>query len=487
MDKKTADKLKDMLKSIYKDSKDNRAQKFLIEVFNKDESEEQDLSALESLLLSSDLLAAIDADSSVYNLCLCFLSKKADIDWYSFALTVCDGSDTVQMPEYCHDIEKCFNANIPIKVVIELYRNSKNSQEFSSKAELLLPVSDNPAALKNIISDISDIREFINTVVYEKIEEKDQEISSLKEKVDSIPDLNSDISALKSERDEYIILYKKADLTSKKLESKLNTLTYRLSISGIPSMNEKVKSLERENSSYKIKCSDLEEQISNLKEEIKGLKDSAEDKNSQDMNLMLQVDDVYKENEFLSSELEKIKADYEALKIENDLLKSQTSLPQNMAPYISNDNTGAYPSKIVNGSVPVYSDMNRERAVSVFNGYSDGQPDQYSEPTDTSGTKQYMIVSDSKDVSQKKNVFKRIVENFQRSLFRSKSRNDQVSYLARIVSKSEDDYEKSTLIKKCFDIQPPEKLDNLYDLINSHCSVADLTAYIRKYSGSAVA
>ena len=62
MDKKTADMLKEMLQSIYTEEKDNRAQKFLIEVFNRDETKEQDLSELENLLVTSDLLAAIDAD-----------------------------------------------------------------------------------------------------------------------------------------------------------------------------------------------------------------------------------------------------------------------------------------------------------------------------------------------------------------------------------------------------------------------------------------
>ena len=52
MDKKTADRLKEMLQSIYTEEKDNRAQKFLIEVFNRDETKEQDLSELENLLVT---------------------------------------------------------------------------------------------------------------------------------------------------------------------------------------------------------------------------------------------------------------------------------------------------------------------------------------------------------------------------------------------------------------------------------------------------
>ena len=84
MDKKTADRLKEMLQSIYTEEKDNRAQKFLIEAFNRDETKEQDLSELENLLVTSDLLATIDADASLYNLCIDFLERKADISWYAF-------------------------------------------------------------------------------------------------------------------------------------------------------------------------------------------------------------------------------------------------------------------------------------------------------------------------------------------------------------------------------------------------------------------
>jgi len=482
MDKKTADRLKEMLRSIYTE-KDNRAQKFLIEVINRDETKDQDLSALENLLLTSDLLTAIDADSSVYNICIGFLDRKADISWYSFILSVCDGcSDTVQLPEYSHEIEKCFMANIPLDKVAELYKNTGSAKEFISKADLILPIDGKTVNLNDIIEDISDIRKFVNLAVNEKIQDKDRQISELKNEIKTLSDSSASLSSVENERDEYLKLYKKANLSAKKLEGRLQTLSYRLSISDVSSLNDRVKELEKENMSYRNKCLELEEKCKELEDDISMREMYDKDEDSEDeAELRIELDNLYLENEKLKSELDSIKADNEALKAQNaeyNAAKAYTDQP-----------------RIINNGVPAFSDMNMNRDFSFFN--RDNGNDNNSENSSTiadaepdAGEKKYLIhQNDNQSTDKKIGVFSRLVAKLQRNLFAIKNRNDQVAYLARVISKSDSDsdYERTTLIKKCFDIQPPDKLDNLYDMINSNASVDDFTKYIKMYSNEAVA
>lgn len=483
MDKKTADRLKEMLQSIYTEEKDNRAQKFLIEVFNRDETKEQDLSELENLLVTSDLLAAIDADSSVYNLCIDFLEKKADISWYAFLLSVCDGcSDTVQIPEYSHEIEKCFMADVPFEKVTELYKNTGSAEEFISKIELILPIDDKAVNLNDIIEDISDIKKFVNIAVNEKFQEKDREISELRNEIKSLSDASANLSSVESQRDEYMRLYKKANLSVKKLEGKLQTLSYRLSISDVRSIKDRVKDLEKENSSYKKRCFELKEKCKELEEDISTsrINENVSEDSEDTAALRIELDDLYLENERLKSNLDSVKADNEALKAQN-------------AEYM-NISANAYSDqpRVINDGVPAFSDMNRDRAFSFFNRGNNNNNGTTSVLTfePDAGEKQYSIHQDDRQASdKKKGVFSKLVAKFQRNLFTSKNRNDQVAYLARVISKSDSDsdYERTTLIKKCFDIQPPDKLDSLYDMINSDASVDDFTKYIKMYSNEAVA
>ena len=148
--------------------------------------------------------------------------------------------------------------------------------------------------------------------------------------------------------------------------------------------------------------------------------------------------------------------------------------------------------RVINDGVPAFSDMNRDRAFSFFNRGNNNNNGTTSVLTfePDAGEKQYSIHQDDRQASdKKKGVFSKLVAKFQRNLFTSKNRTDQVAYLARVISKSDSDsdYERTTLIKKCFDIQPPDKLDSLYDMINSDASVDDFTKYIRMYSNEAVA